>query len=90
MKLSFWDLLAHQFGSIANVEDFRTDLSGKTVIVTGANIGLGFECAKHLASMMGKGVGAGKLIIACRNVKKGEEALQGRVQHLLTVGSNYR
>src|ERR1700748_1736899 len=24
------------------------DLSGKTIVVTGANTGLGFECAKHL------------------------------------------
>lgn len=24
------------------------DLTGKTIIVTGANTGLGFECAKHL------------------------------------------
>jgi hypothetical protein len=24
------------------------DLTGKTVVVTGANTGLGFECVKHL------------------------------------------
>jgi hypothetical protein len=26
----------------------KVDFTGKTVIVTGANSGLGFECAKHL------------------------------------------
>jgi retinol dehydrogenase-12 len=34
------------FGSTFIPEN--ADLSGKTVIVTGANAGIGFECAKHL------------------------------------------
>lgn len=51
------------------------DLSGKTVIITGGNSGLGLECARHIARMMGKGPKAGRLIIACRNVEKGTRAL---------------
>ena len=43
--------------------------AGKTVIVTGANIGLGFEAAKHFARL-----GASKLILAVRSVEKGEAA----------------
>ncbi|KAK7458152.1 hypothetical protein VKT23_010060 [Stygiomarasmius scandens] len=45
------------------------DLSGKTVIVTGANTGIGLEAAKHFARM-----NPGKLIIACRSQEKGEDA----------------
>ncbi|QDS68710.1 hypothetical protein FKW77_003841 [Venturia effusa] len=47
----------------------EVDLSGKTIIITGANIGLGFEAAKHLARR-----NVSKLILACRDVKKGEAA----------------
>lgn len=43
--------------------------AGKTYIVTGANIGLGFEASKHLIA-----VGAAKVIMAVRNVSAGEEA----------------
>lgn len=81
MKFSVIDLVKNQFSPIASVDDFRTDLTGKTVIVTGGNAGLGFECSKHIASMMGKGPEAGKLIIACRTVSKGEEALQGTCRY---------
>ena len=28
----------------------KTDLTGRTIIVTGANTGLGFEAAKHLSA----------------------------------------
>ncbi|MDR3652115.1 MAG: oxidoreductase [Paludibacter sp.] len=44
------------------------DLRGKTIIVTGANSGLGFESVKAFA---GKGA---NIIMACRSVDKGEKA----------------
>jgi retinol dehydrogenase 12 len=41
----------------------------KIVIVTGANTGLGLEAAKHFVRL-----NASKVILACRNVEKGEVA----------------
>ena len=46
------------------------DLTGRTVVITGSNCGIGFEAAQAVA-----GAGA-KVIFACRNIEKGEEALQ--------------
>ncbi|KAE8453878.1 hypothetical protein EG329_007654 [Mollisiaceae sp. DMI_Dod_QoI] len=43
--------------------------AGQTIIVTGANVGLGFEASRHFVRL-----GAQKVILACRSVKKGEEA----------------
>ncbi|KAK7056346.1 hypothetical protein VNI00_002900 [Paramarasmius palmivorus] len=48
----------------------KVDLTGRVVVVTGANTGLGFEACKHIASMNPK-----RLIMCCRNQKKGEEAV---------------
>lgn len=45
------------------------DCAGKTYIVTGANIGLGFETVKHLVRCS-----ASRVILAVRNVKAGEKA----------------
>lgn len=46
-----------------------TDCTGKTIIVTGANIGLGKEAARHFVRL-----NASRVILACRTVSKGEAA----------------
>ncbi|MCJ1465663.1 hypothetical protein MMC07_004282 [Pseudocyphellaria aurata] len=48
-----------------------SDLTGQTIIVTGANIGLGLEAARHFTRL-----GAAKVILGVRNVEKGELARQ--------------
>ena len=44
---------------------------GQTVIVTGANVGLGFEAARHFCRL-----NAAKVILACRTIWKGEAAVR--------------
>lgn len=43
--------------------------AGKTIVITGSNVGLGKEAARHFVRM-----GAGKLILAVRNLEKGNSA----------------
>ena len=43
--------------------------AGQTVIITGANVGLGFEAARHFVRL-----GAAKVILAVRDPQKGEAA----------------
>ncbi|KAL9010690.1 MAG: hypothetical protein Q9173_004398 [Seirophora scorigena] len=47
----------------------ETPATGQTVIVTGANVGLGMEAARHYLRL-----GAAKVILAVRSVEKGEAA----------------
>lgn len=54
------------------------DLSGKTYVITGANIGLGFETAKML------GNAGGNIVIACRNLVKGRQAADELSRSALT------
>ncbi|KAK5087177.1 hypothetical protein LTR05_004348 [Lithohypha guttulata] len=49
--------------------------TGETCIVTGSNVGLGKECARHLARL-----GAAKIILAVRNTSAGEQARQDIVK----------
>jgi retinol dehydrogenase 12 len=45
------------------------DCTGKTIIITGANVGLGLEAARHFVRL-----NAAKVILACRSSSKGEAA----------------
>lgn len=47
----------------------ETPFTDQTVIVTGANVGLGFEAARHYVRL-----GAAKVILAVRSLDKGEAA----------------
>ncbi|TFK39466.1 hypothetical protein BDQ12DRAFT_649955 [Crucibulum laeve] len=47
------------------------NLKGKTVVVVGANSGLGFEATKHFARM-----NPGRLILACRSQQRGDAAVE--------------
>jgi retinol dehydrogenase-12 len=42
---------------------------GQTILVTGSNIGLGLEAARHFVRL-----NASKVILACRSIPKGEDA----------------
>ena len=55
-----------QFLDLPSVSE---DLEGHIVIVTGANTGLGFECAMHFLRMK-----PAKLILAVRSIEKGQAA----------------
>ncbi|RYP05751.1 hypothetical protein DL765_009740 [Monosporascus sp. GIB2] len=45
------------------------DCTGKTVVITGASSGLGLEAARHFVRL-----NAGKVILGCRDLKRGERA----------------
>ncbi|KAF5325665.1 hypothetical protein D9611_000371 [Ephemerocybe angulata] len=70
MKKSFISAIRDQYTKVPPVA--QADLTGKIVIVVGANTGLGFEASKHLARM-----NPGKLILACRSEEKGKAAVDG-------------
>ncbi|THH10333.1 hypothetical protein EW146_g8403 [Bondarzewia mesenterica] len=47
----------------------KPDIAGQTVVITGANTGIGYEIAKYMAAN-----GAARVILACRNEAKGRAA----------------
>lgn len=57
------------------------DLTGQVIIVTGSNVGLGLEAARHLVRLK-----AGKVILAVRNVEKGETARRSIEQSTQRTG----
>ncbi|KAJ7249517.1 short-chain dehydrogenase [Mycena haematopus] len=68
MRFSFRSFVAEQWSKQPPV--LKADLTGRTVIVLGANTGIGFEATKHFATM-----NPGRLILACRSQSKGQAAL---------------
>lgn len=67
MKKSVFEWIEDQFTRVPPAT--TANLSGKTVVVVGANTGIGFESAKHFARMS-----PGRLVLACRNKEKGTAA----------------
>lgn len=59
----FWDQFSYHPPVV------RADLTGQTVIVLGANVGLGYEAAKHFATM------GARVIMACRSKERGSAAV---------------
>jgi retinol dehydrogenase-12 len=68
-KFTLWNFISSQLSRPLPVSTH--DLSGQIVVVLGANVGLGYEAAKHFARMHPK-----KLVLACRNREKAEDALK--------------
>jgi len=75
MKLDSWYFHYLQWLPLPSVSSFKQDLTGKNVIVTGSNVGLGLEAARHLASM-----NPAKLILGCRDLEKAEAAKESIVK----------
>ncbi|KAF7369500.1 hypothetical protein MVEN_00279800 [Mycena venus] len=69
MRRGIWDFIRDQWTPQQPL--VKVDLTAKTVIVLGANAGLGFEAAKHFATM-----NPGRLILACRSQSRGQAALE--------------
>jgi len=68
MKKTFIGFVVDQWSTLPPVES--VDLSGKTVVVVGANAGIGFEATAHFARMS-----PAKLILACRSESRGKVAV---------------
>ncbi|KAI0035832.1 short-chain dehydrogenase [Vararia minispora EC-137] len=76
---SFPRFVIDQWTTIPQLEP--VDLSGQTVLVVGANAGLGLEAAKHFARMK-----PGKLALACRTKKKCEDTAK-EIQEVIGYGT---
>ncbi|EXJ53971.1 hypothetical protein A1O7_09308 [Cladophialophora yegresii CBS 114405] len=55
----------------------QTDLTGRSILVTGANTGLGLDAARLLARM-----NCTTIVLACRSLAKGEKAKEAVLQSL--------
>lgn len=72
VQTSIWQFLIEQWTPAPPVE--TADLTGKTVLVVGANTGIGYETAMHFAAM-----NPARLIMACRSQEKGAAAVSSEL-----------
>ena len=68
MKYTTPIFLGEQFTRL--LPPLQADLTEKTVLVTGANAGIGFELAKHFAALR-----PARLVLGCRSEQKGRDAI---------------
>ncbi|KAG6913520.1 hypothetical protein DXG01_006207 [Tephrocybe rancida] len=68
-QLTMFNMVREQLAASPPVP--TADLTRKTVMVLGANTGLGFEASKHFALMKPR-----RLILACRSKERGEAAVE--------------
>ena len=71
-KFSFWQFVSEQWARLP--PPLHVDLAGKTVVVIGANTGIGLEASKHFARMK-----PARLIVACKSEERGKAALEREV-----------
>lgn len=64
---TFWEFVWTQL--TVSLPYPEADFSGQTIIVTGSNVGLGLEAARHFTRL-----NAAKVILAVRSLDKGDEA----------------
>lgn len=64
---AFWNFLSKQLFSTPQLPP--CDAAEQTIIVTGSNVGLGLEAARHFVRLDAK-----KVILAVRSVEKGDKA----------------
>lgn len=77
--------VTQEFIDFQNTTDFpapEADLSGRTAIVTGGNVGLGYETIAHFTRMK-----VSRIIMAVRTLSKGEKA---REELLRRAGPDYK
>jgi len=70
-------MASSQFGARTTSDEVlaNTDLHGRTIFITGANSGIGFEAARSLAA-----AGA-NVVLGCRNVEAGRASVERILAH---------
>lgn len=85
------ELIRDQRSELPSIDELKKNLTGKTIIVVGANTGLGLEGSflsvlgaasvadsiRPIAARHFATMNPGRLILACRTAKTAEEAVQG-------------